>query len=91
MISGPPLLDLLARATYSVKLMRYGLPHVNVDPVVALAFVRVGQFEGRVRAGKLRYVRELPERPGRPWEPCWRTTEAAVLQSMAATGEYSFS
>lgn len=78
-LTGNELFTALSRLTATVKWVRPGSTTVRIQPNAALAIARGGIYEGSVEAGRLRLIRELvPPKPV-TWQPCWRTTEAAVF------------
>lgn len=80
-LTGTQLLDAISASAISmrIKWLRTGMPEMYIDPTMAAAIVKGGVYEGRGKAGRVRYIREVDPRPKLPWIPCFRTCEAPVF------------
>lgn len=83
---------MLATEQRPLRWLRSGQPAIDIQPSMAEAIVRGGMYEGRLTANgrHVRYIRDVDDRKPNPWQECWRTTEAAVLQPRAVTGAFVF-
>ena len=82
------LLSALGRVSF-IRIVRQNGSHVRLTSEQAALMVRCGGYSGRLHhGGRLRYLREVDSRRSTEFRPCWRNSEAAVLQPYAVTGRY---
>lgn len=79
LIKTEDLIPTLRVTTKQVKVFRLSetTPSLMVTPVIAIAMVRGGHFEGGGSKHRVRYIRET--KPSLKWVEGWRTTDSAVL------------
>lgn len=79
LLSGAALLRaiLSLKPIHTVKLIALDDSRGVLTAAQAHLVARCGEYEGTVKSGRVRFIRELKTNRIE-WTPCWRNTEAAV-------------
>lgn len=77
-LTGEALVAVLAVTSVSVKWFRRGSPTHVIPPSMAACIAKAGQYEGKVKKGRVYFIREIDGRPAPVFDASFRDGESCL-------------